>query len=92
MLPKIVKLLKKDNLIAKPINSSNAVVTTQLLGIKDLLFIKWFETVWKQQLANNHSIFSKDIAMEFDIRNCAYLTMKAGKFVCVGRIALSNQN
>ena len=41
-------------------------------------------------LTNTVRIFSKDIAMEFDISKCAHVTMKAGKLVSVGGMELSS--
>ena len=43
-----------------------------------------------ERLRNTVRIFSKDIAVEFDLRKCAYVIMKAGKLISVGGIELSS--
>ena len=43
-----------------------------------------------ERLTNTVRIFLKDIAMKFGISKCAHVTMKAGKFVSVGRMELSS--
>ena len=45
-----------------------------------------------ERLINTVKILSKDIAMEFGISKCVYVTMKAGKLVCVGGMELSWEN
>ena len=41
-----------------------------------------------ERLTNTVRIFSKDIAREFGISDCAHVTMKAGKPVSVGGMIL----
>ena len=63
--------------------------------ISQLVFMDDMKLYWNsekeaERVTNTTRIFLKEIAMEFDISNCAHVTMKAGKLVSVGGMELSS--
>ena len=63
--------------------------TNQLVFMDDMK-LYWNSEKEAERVTNNTRIFLKEIAMEFDISNCAHVTMKAGKLVSVGGMELSS--
>ena len=63
--------------------------TNQLVFMDDMK-LYWNSEKEAERVTNTTRIFLKEIAMEFDISNCAHVTMKAGKLVSVGGMELSS--